>query len=144
MATGTNQFQRLNTFFESYAKALENFDTKLMALHYSIPCTFLSDDSATVFSEASKLEGLFNQGTNFYKQYGIAHARPEVWSKRMWTDRIAKAKIEWHYFDKENQPIYSCEYQYVLRMDKKDEWKIELSVSVNEKEKMEEWLKNRK
>jgi hypothetical protein len=144
MANSTNQFTKLNTFFESYAKALEHFDTKAMALHYSIPCTFLSDDSATVFSEASKLEGLFNQGTSFYKQYGIAHARPEVWSKRLWTEKIAKVKVGWHYFDKENHPIYNCEYQYVLRMDKKDEWKIELSVSVNEKEKMEEWLKTRK
>jgi hypothetical protein len=144
MATSTNQFTTLNTFFESYAKALEHFDTKAMAMHYNVPCTFLSDDSSTVFSEGSKLEGLFNQGTSFYKQYGIAHARPEVWSKRLWTDRIAKVKVGWHYFDKANQPIYSCEYHYVLRMDKKDEWKIELSVSVNEKERMDEWLKSKK
>ncbi len=136
-------FKLVNDFFESYANALEQYDTKLMALHYSVPCTFLSDDSVTVFSEANKLEGLFNQGTAFYRQYGIAHARPEVWSKRFWTDRIAKVKVTWYYYDANNQPIYSCDYQYILRLDKQDKWKIELSVSINEKERMEEWLDQR-
>lgn len=130
---------RVSEFFDSYANSLESFDTKAMAQHYALPCLFLSDDSSTVFTEASKLEGLFNQGTGFYKQFGIAHARPEVWSKRTWTDRIIKCKVNWQYFDAGNQPIYDCDYQYVLRLDKHDKIKIEVSVSVNEKEKMQEW-----
>ena len=140
----SNSFQQINDFFESYARALEQYDTKKMAWHYNIPCSFLSDESATVFTEASKLEGLFNQGTGFYKQFGIAHARPEVWSKRFWTDRICKARVNWQYFDKDKQPVYNCDYQYVLRLDKHNEWKIELSVAINEKERMEAWLESRK
>jgi len=139
----SSTFQKVNDFFESYAGALEHYDTKAMTHHYNIPCTFLSDESSTIFSEASKLEGLFNQGTSFYKQFGIAHARPEVWSKRFWTDRICKVKVNWQYFDKENKPIYNCDYQYIIRLDKTDNWKIEVSVAVNEKEKMEEWLQRR-
>lgn len=139
-----NPFQEINEFFESYALALESYDTKSMAYHYDIPCTFLSDEATTVFSEGSKLEGLFNQGTGFYKQFGIAHARPEVWSKRFWTDKICKVRINWQYFDKENKPIYNCDYQYILRLDKNANWKIEISVAINEKERMEEWLKMRR
>lgn len=138
-----HSFQQINDFFDNYAEALEHFDSKGMAYHYNIPCSFLADESATCFTEASKLEGLFNQGTVFYKQFGIVHARPEVWSKRFWTDRMAKVKVHWQYFDKDNQPVYSCEYQYILRLDKHDNWKIEVSVSINEKEKMEEWLHSR-
>lgn len=140
----SSTFQKVNEFFESYASALEQYDTKAMTFHYNIPCTFLSDESSTVFTEASKLEGLFNQGTSFYKQFGIVHARPQVWSKRFWTDRICKVKVNWQYFDKENKPIYDCDYQYIIRLDKTDNWKIEVSVAVNEKEKMEEWLEGRK
>ena len=136
-------FQKINEFFESYAHAFENYDTKLMAQHYNLPCTFLSNDAATVFSESSKLEGLFNQGSLFYKQFGITHVRPEIWSKRVWTDRIVKAKINWQYFDKDDHPVYNCDYNYVLRFDTNDELKIEISVAVNEKERMEEWLKKR-
>lgn len=130
---------QVSEFFDSYARALESFDTKAMAQHYVLPCLFMSDESSTVFTEASKLEGLFNQGTGFYKQFGIAHARPEVWSKRAWTDKIIKCKVNWQYFDADNQPIYDCDYQYILKVDKQDRLKIEVSVSVNEKEKMQEW-----
>lgn len=136
-------FHKINDFFESYAHAFENFDTKLMARHYHIPCTFMSDEASNIFFEASKLEGLFNQGTAFYKQFGIAHARPEVWSKRLWTERICKVKVNWQYFDKENKPVYNCDYQYILRLEKQHEWKIEVSVSVNEKERMDEWLQKK-
>jgi hypothetical protein len=137
-------FIKINDFFDTYAHALEQFDTKHMASHYHIPCTFLSDEASTIFTEASKLEGLFNQGTAFYKQFGFAHSRPEVLSKRFWTEKIAKVKVNWRYFDKDNHPIYSCDYMYILRPDKAGDWKIEISVAINEKERMEEWLQRRK
>jgi hypothetical protein len=130
---------RINDFFEKYAHALEQADTKMMAQYYSLPCTFLSDEGATVFAEASKLEGLFNQGTGFYKQFGIVHARPEVWSKRAWTDKIVKVKVNWQYFDAEKKPVYDCDYQYIVKTDKHNKLKIEVAVSINEKERMEEW-----
>ncbi|RYD55946.1 MAG: hypothetical protein EOP56_13490 [Sphingobacteriales bacterium] len=130
---------KVSDFFDSYARALEGFDTKAMAQHYMLPCLFMSDDNSTMFTEASKLEGLFNQGTGFYKQFGITHARPEVWSKRAWTDRIVKCKVNWQYFDANNKPIYDCDYQYVLKVDKQDKIRIEVSVSINEKEKMQKW-----
>lgn len=136
----TAAFHTINDFFDKYALALESFDTKLMALHYSIPCTLLSDESSTVFAENSKLEGLFNQGIGFYKQFGIVYARPEVWSKRAWSRNIAKVKVNWQYFDALKQPVYSCDYHYIIKLDKHNQWRIEISVSVNEKERMEEWL----
>lgn len=139
----TQGFLHINSFFEQYAQALERYDSKAMVQHYAIPCTFMSNHSSTVFKEASKLEGLFNQGIGFYKQFDIVHARPEVWSKRMWTDRIAKVKINWQYFDSHNRSVYNCDYQYILRLDKQDNWKIELAVSINEKEQMEAWQAER-
>ncbi|MCD6063124.1 MAG: hypothetical protein K0R82_1035 [Flavipsychrobacter sp.] len=143
MSVQAQALNRVNNFFESYAQALENFDTKAMAQHYSLPCTFLDDKSAEVFTEASKLEGLFNQGVGFYKQFGITYVRPDVWSKRAWTDRIIKVKLNWQYFDKDKKPVYNCDYNYILRLDKHDKWKIEVAVSINEKEHMEAWLQKR-
>ncbi len=134
------QQPNINAFFENYARALERYDTKGMAAMYNIPCNMVSDDITTVFNDASKLEGFFNQGAGFYKQYGIADVRPEVWNRREWTDRIMNVKVNWQYFDALKNPIYNCDYQYVLKLDKNDQWKIILSVSVNEKERMEEWL----
>lgn len=139
----TNAFQKINEFFETYANALENYDTKHMAFHYQMPCLFITESASNVFTEASKLEGMFNQGTAFYKQYGIINSRPEVLAKNFLSDKICRVKVMWEYFDKDNQPLYNCEYQYILRKDKNDHWKIDVSIAINEKEKMDEWLASR-
>lgn len=114
-----------------------------MAYLHHIPCTMLSDDTTTVFNDFSKLEGFFNQGLSFYRQFGIAHVRADVWSRQQLTPRICKVKVHWHYSDAFKQPIYDCDYHYVLKLDKYNQWKIMLSVSVNEKERMEEWKNSR-
>ncbi|MEI8280040.1 MAG: hypothetical protein WCG87_09770 [Bacteroidota bacterium] len=134
----------INDFFEAYAKAVENYDTKLMVRYYALPCTLLSDESTTIFTEASKLEGLFNQGTGFYKQFGIAMVIPDLRTKQSLTDMISTAKVNWKYLDALNQPIYDCEYHYILKQDKQTGWKILTSISVNEKENMDKWLSTRK
>ena len=137
--------QQINDFFETYARALEHYDSKGMAYLYNMPCTMVSDDNTALFNDAGRLEGFFNQGVTFYKQFGITNVRPEIWSKRPLTNKVCAVKVNWQYFDSLKQAIYNCDYHYVLKMDKKDHWKIILSVSVNEKERMEEWrskLKN--
>jgi hypothetical protein len=53
-------------------------------------------------------------------------------------------KVTWHYKDGLGAPIYSCDYHYTMKMDKNNQWRIILSVSVNEKERMEEWQRNRR
>lgn len=144
MSITTLPQQQINTFFENYAAALERFDTKGMAFLYNIPCTMISDDATTMFNDAGKLEGFFNMGTGFYKQFGINKVRPEIWNRRNLTDKIIAVKVNWHFYDSNNKPIYSCDYHYTLKLDKNNAWKIILSVAVNEKERMEEWRNRQK
>ena len=115
-----------------------------MAYLYHIPCTLLSDDATTIFNDVGKLEGFFNQGVSFYRQFGISHVRHEIWARREWTGRIANVKVNWQYFDQNQKPIYKCDYLYILKLDKNNQWKIILSTSVNEKERMEEWQNSNK
>ena len=139
MKSSIPPMQQISNFFENYAKALEAYDTKGMAYLYNIPCTMLSDDATTVFNDAGKLEGFFNQGVGFYRQFGIAHVRPQLWSRREWTGKIITVKVNWQFYDINNQPIYNCDYHYVLKLDKNNQWRIITSVSVNERERMEDW-----
>lgn len=131
--------QQLKAFFEEYATALEHFDTKKLAYMYNIPCTMLSDDASTSFNDAGRLEGFFNQGASFYRQFGIAHVDHEIWSRREITPRIVNVRVNWRYYDALMQPIYNCDYHYIVKLDKNNRWRIYLSVSVNEKARMEEW-----
>lgn len=135
--------QQISQFFEIYATALQQYDTKGMSFLYTIPCTMLSDEASTTFNDAGKLEGFFNQGAGFYKQFGIAYAVPEIWNRRDWTDRTINVKVRWQYYDAEKKPIYNCDYQYVLKLDKNNTWRIVLSVSVNEKQQIAAWQASR-
>ena len=128
--------QNINDFFEIYARSLEHHDTKAMAYMYNIPCTMLSDDTTNFYNDYSKLEGLFNQGVTFYRQFGIAHIHAEI------SKKVIKAKVNWQYRDTTGNLVYACDYQYVLKLDKNNKWRILLSVSVNEKERMEEAMKS--
>ncbi|MCF8450737.1 MAG: hypothetical protein K9G49_12775 [Taibaiella sp.] len=112
---------------------------------YNIPCTMLSDEATSLFNDSVKLEGFFNQGAGFYKQFGISHVRQDIWTRKLITSKITSVKVNWQYFDALQQPIYSCDYLYTMKLDKNNQWKIVVSVSLNEKERMEEWqvkLKN--
>ena len=136
--------QLLNTHFDTYATALTNYDTKGMAHHFAIPCTFLSAEKATAFNESSKLEGMFNQGIGFYKQCGITLAEAEIRNKRMVTENIAHVKVRWNYFNSSKELLYNCDYEYVLKLAKNNRWEIEMAISINEKQQMETWLNNNK
>lgn len=144
MSISTHPMQQIYSFFETYAIALERYDTKGMAYLYNIPCTMISDDTTTMFNDAGKLEGFFNMGAGFYKQFGIARVRPEVWNRRDLSEKIVSVKVNWRYYDSKDSPIYDCDYHYILKLDKNNHWKIILSVSVNEKERMEEWRRKTK
>ena len=129
----------IQDFFDDYAAALEQFNAKKISAQYALPCLMISDDKTSAFTDATTLESLFVNGFSFLKQHGMVHARPDVLSRRQWTPLITKARVQWSYFGADKQPLYSCDYSYVLHQQK-DTWKIEVAVSVNEKERLEEWL----
>jgi len=122
-----------------FAKALEIPDTKAMAYMYSMPCTLLSDDTTMNFNDNARLEGFFNQGMSAYRQFGVVKVHHEVWSKHRLTDKIVLVKVRWHYFDENDALIYYCDYEYIMKLEKNNDLKIAMSISLNEKQKLEEW-----
>ena len=130
----------LHEFFESYGRSLESFDAQRAASHYKLPCLVSSGDGATAFSDLTKLESLFVQGYSFFRQHGISHVRPEVMSRRSWADNVIKCKVQWTYFTSGNELAYKCDYQYIVREVARNEWRIEVAFSVDEREQVEQWL----
>ena len=141
MNSTESAIQQVNSFFDEFSHALQRFDTKAMAFLYNMPCTLLADESTTPFTNATKLEGFFNQGASAYRQFGITNVRHEVWTKHRWTDKMVLVKVKWYYSNAKNELVYSCDYQYIMKTDKNNQLKIAMSISLNEKEQMEEWKK---
>lgn len=136
-----NPLYRINGFFEDYAEALARHDSKYMANCYTLPCTFIADDSSLVYTTEAKLEGLINQSKRFYSLHGITEAIPDIISKRLITRRIVRVSMRWNYMDKKGRTVYDCDYYYILKLDEEDSWKIEVAIPVNEKERIEELTK---
>ncbi len=135
-ASETAQY-RINRFFEVYAEAVANQDAKQIANCFALPCTFLADDSCAVYTDITKLEGLINQGKRFFTQHKIVEAYADVLNKRSVSDRITRVSVNWQYRDKNSQLVYDCDYYYLLKLNEEDKWKIEVAVSINEKERIE-------
>lgn len=131
-----NPLYRINDFFEAYAQAVERQDSKYMANCYALPCTFIADDASQIYTTEVKLEGLVNQGKRFYAVHGITHAIPDIKSKRSITNRLVRVTLNWKYTDKNGRTVYDCDYYYILKLDEQGQWKIEVAISVNEKEKI--------
>lgn len=128
---------RVNDFFEGYARALERQDTKYMANCYALPCTFISDDSSLAYTTLTKLESLINQSKRFYALHGITYTIPDIKNKLAISERIMRVKLNWRYYNKKDKLVYDCDYFYILRLDDEQHWKIEVAISVNEKEKID-------
>ncbi len=134
--TSQNAIYRVNKFFEDYAHALENRDSKYMLSCYALPCMFIADNSAATYTTAAKLEGLINQSKRFYNKHDITHAYPDIRNKRVLTDKIIEVKINWQYANKNHKPIYDCDYYYIIRLNEDNKWKMETIISVNEQERI--------
>lgn len=124
----------VNDFFERYARAVEQQDTKYLASCYALPCTFMADDASQVYTTSTKLEGLINQGKRFYALHGIVQVEPDVRNKLSITDNIIRVKMNWQYTDKKGKEVYNCDYFYIMRLHEQEHWKIEVAISINEKE----------
>lgn len=141
MSGKKNPLYSINDFFEGYAAALERQDSKYMANCYTLPCTFISDDSSMVYTTEAKLEGLINNSKRFYAVHGITGAVPDIINKRIITKRIVRVSMRWNYTDKKGRTVYDCDYYYILKLDEENHWKIEVAIPVNEKERIEELAK---
>lgn len=126
----------VHDFFEGYARAMEQHDSKYIAGCYSLPCTFISDDESRSYTTTARLEGLINQSKRFYTIHGITSVTAEVMNTYMITQRIARVTLRWIYKNDKGLLVYDCNYLYILRLDAHQHWRIETAIDVNEKERI--------
>ena len=130
----------LQHFFEGYAECIDRNDARGIAQYFSVPCLMVSDDRSSAFTDLNAVEVLFLQGFSFLKKHGIVSAKPDVRNRRFITEKILQVAIQWSYFGADGHLLYACDYLYMLHHKEQAGWRIETSISVNEKERMEAFL----
>ena len=77
---------------------------------------FLSDDGATILADASQLEKLFAQATDWYRSRGLVSTRPELERVDMLSEMLAAVDVRWPAFDASGQEKSSERSHYILRL----------------------------
>jgi hypothetical protein len=134
------EHSNINDFFQAYAQAMLQQDTRLMTRFYELPCMMMADGLANVYTEPNKLEGLFNQGVVYYGQLGVKEFRPDLRNTLHINDQYARAKVLWHHLDASGALMYRCNYEYMLLRGKTGYWSMQSVLSVDEKTELEAWL----
>jgi len=127
-------------FFTGFKDSLEKYSPKQVADHYEFPFLFISDQSKNMYTSSSELEELFRQMSIQYKHYNITKARFDILFCRKITDQIYYVEVEWDFLYPNEEKVYSCHYNYMLRKEASGKLKITSLVSVNEHIKLQQLL----
>jgi hypothetical protein len=76
----------------------------------------LSDDGATIITDASELEKSFAQATEWYRSRGIVSTRPVLERVDMLSEKLAAVDVRWPAFDSSGQEKSSERSHYILRL----------------------------
>ena len=133
------EHHNINDFFTAYATAMLQQDTRMMTRFYELPCTMMADGQANVYTDANKLEGLFNQGIVYYGQLGVREFRPDLRYCAPLNEQYTRAKVIWQHCDASGRLLYSCAYEYILVRQKGGHWTMQVVISVDEKKQLENW-----
>jgi hypothetical protein len=108
-----DQIMRL---LERLGRTLSGGDLRGVSSCFEVPAVFLSDDGATILADASELEKLFAQASQWYRSRGLVSTKPELERVDMLSGRLAAVDVRWPAFDALGQEKSSERSHYILRL----------------------------
>jgi len=107
---------KIKQLLERLGRTLSAGDLRGVSSCFEFPAVFLSDDGATILAEASELEKLFAQATDWYRSRGLVSTRPELERIDMLSEMLAAVDVRWPAFDASGQEKSSERSHYILRL----------------------------
>ena len=107
---------KIKQLLERLGRTLSAGDLRGLSNCFEFPAVFLSDDGATILADASQLEKLFAQATDWYRSRGLVSTRPELERVDMLSEMLAVVDVRWPAFDASGQEKSSERSHYILRL----------------------------
>ena len=101
---------------ERLGRTLSAGDLREVSSCFEVPAVFLSDDGATILADASQLEMLFAQATDWYRSRGLVSTKAELERVDMLSERLAAVDVRWPAFDASGREKSSERSHYILRL----------------------------
>lgn len=132
------------TFLEHYGNCLGRFAIEEIADCYGLPCLILTDEGDLLVSERRQMVETFSAATDIYRQHGFASAHPRIAAFQATTATVATVDVTWDYRDAAGKKLLETDFRYLLRNNDAGEPKIRTVISINEAQRMAEFLSSRK
>jgi hypothetical protein len=120
---------KIRQLLERLGQALSAGDLKGASNCWAFPALFLSDDGATVLAEASQLEQLIAQASEWYRKQGIASTKPELERVDMLSEKLTSVDVRWPSYDASGKEKASERSHYILQIGKDEQIHIRLALT---------------
>jgi hypothetical protein len=107
---------KITRALEHLGRALSAGDLRGVSSCFEVPGLFLSDDGATILADASQLEKLFAQATEWYRARGLVSTKPELERVEVLSEKLAAVDVRWPAFDASGQEKSSERSHYIVRL----------------------------
>jgi hypothetical protein len=121
----------LEKLLDGYGRALATGDIEELVESYGFPCTTLTDDFVTTFTDADDLRSELQDAYESYVQLGMTDVRYDLLADERLTEKITRVRVRWLFLGADGAEVLRLHYEYTLRGEA-DPQRIHLIVAVNE------------
>jgi hypothetical protein len=108
----------IRRLLETLGQAISAGELKRVSACWEVPALFLSDETATVFTNPSEIENIMAQASESYRSRGIVSTRPEVEHIELLTEKLASVDVSWPSLDRLGNEQASEISHYILQLGK--------------------------
>jgi hypothetical protein len=114
-----------------YGRALAAGDVEALVECYGFPCTALSDDFVTTYSDADELRVELEEANEYYASLGASDVRYELLVDERISERITRVRVRWLFLGADGAELLRLHYEYTLRGES-DPQQIHVVLSIDE------------
>lgn len=127
--------EELESFLTEYQSTLGAYDAERTAALWGTPGTIVSDDFVGALHSREEMAQGLAQAHPLYQMLGMSRVDHTVLDHTELTGSLLRARVRWHFYDGDDQPLTDSDYEYLLRRDD-DGWHTYVAVAIDETEKL--------
>ena len=133
----------VDEFFKDYAEAFRSKSRDRLLRKFCLPLTFLTNGGPIAFNDEERLSANLDALMRRYEKIEAVDWSYTIRDVRAIGSGIYLVKIEWGFFNANNELLYDCDTSYILAGEGETGAKVMAIIAHNENEEYEKAL-NRK
>jgi NTF2-like protein (DUF6841) len=120
---------KINQLLERLGLAISSNDLAGISACWTFPALFLSDQTATVISDARQLEQMMAQAVEAYRKQGLASTRHELEQVDELSETLTSMDVRWPAYDASGKEKASERSHYILHLAEDGQVRIRVALT---------------